>query len=180
MASVTMASGQSASVPDGNIGRTAQNTPAVVQSRTDLLAPVLYFQSQSDVYAQPYGFLNYGPATQPDSAGFRLWEVAGTAHADACVVSTRLDDSGNTASAITRFNQMLDPPNTTLDSARCAQPINTGEEGYVLGAARQQLTHWVLTGGTRGGEPADAPPLFAGQQVGETASTMPSLDAHTP
>ena len=36
---------------DGNIGLTAMNGPAIVRSRTDLLAPVLYFQTQTDVLA---------------------------------------------------------------------------------------------------------------------------------
>lgn len=165
-------------VPDGNVGLSDIATPSVVASRTDLLAPVLTFETQTDVYAPPYGLLSYGPGTQADSAGFRLWEVAGTAHADNCLANLCASDTGNTAGAIAQFNAMLNPPTRYSVYPACAVPINTGEEGYVLGAALQQLTLWVLTGGANGGFAASAPPLFAGQSVGEGATTAPQLDAY--
>jgi hypothetical protein len=160
---------------NGNTGLGAANTPAIVQSRTDLRAPVLYFQTQSDVFSPPNGVLGYGPATQPDARAFRLWEVAGTAHADNCVNRCG-DDQGNLANAITRFNDMLNPPKAFAIYPACSKPINTGEEGYTLGAAIQQLTTWVVTGGASGGIPATSPPLFAAQSVGEGATTQPVLD----
>ena len=172
-------SGEPVSVPDGNAGRSAQNTPEIVKSRTDLLAPVLYFQSQTDVYGPPNGILAYGPATQPSSAGFRLWEVAGTAHVDDYVANQGADDTGDVANAVSRFNAMLNPPKSQsgLGGSVCDRPINTGQQGYVLGAARQQLTRWVRTGGANGGQAATAPPLFAGQTVGEGPATVPQFDA---
>jgi hypothetical protein len=165
-------------VPDGNVGRTNVNTPSVVASRTDLLAPVLTFETQTDVYAPPYGLLSYGPGTQANSAGFRLWEVAGTAHADNCLANLCASDTGNVAGATAQFDAMLNPPTTYSVYPACATPINTGEEDYVLGAALQQLTLWVLTGGANGGFAASSPPLFAGQSVGEGAATAPQLDAN--
>lgn len=177
-ASVAMASGPPVSVPNGNAGLSEQSTPPVFVSRTDLLAPVLYFMTQTDVYVPPYGLFGYGPATQPNSSDFRLWEVAGTAHVDDCAANLCINDAGDLGAAVARFEDMLDPPRTFLAGTTCNLPINTGEEGYVLGAARQQLTRWAVTGGSHGGSPASAAPLFAGQAVGETASTAPVLDAH--
>ncbi len=162
--------------PDGNVGLSTVNTPPVVQSRTDLLAPVLYFQTQTDVFAPPYGAFNYGPATQPDSTAFRLWEDAGSAHADNCAVNLCGSDTGGVASAITQFGSMLNPSRAFATFPPCSLPLNTGEEDYTLGAAVQQMTTWILTGGAQGGIPADSPPLFAGQTVGEATSPPPVFD----
>ena len=46
--------------------------------RTDLAAPVLDIQTETDVAS----ILDSYAVRQPDSDRFRLWEVAGTAHAD--------------------------------------------------------------------------------------------------
>ncbi len=166
------------SVPNGNVGLTAAPVPAVVLSRTDLVAPVLYFESQSDVFSPPVGALGYGPATQANAKAFRLWEVAGTAHADDCSVNLCQSDTGDVASAIARFDAMLNPPVTFSVFPPCSAPINTGESGYTLSAAVEQLETWTATGGALGGIPASAPPLFAGQSVGEGSSTQPVLDGN--
>src|SRR5262245_29004618 len=50
--------------------------PALI--RTDLQVPVLTFETETDLT-----FLAYVADRQPDSEHFRLWEVAGTSHADA-------------------------------------------------------------------------------------------------
>jgi alpha/beta hydrolase family protein len=61
-------------------------------------------------------------ARQPDSDRFRLWEVVGTAHADAHLV-------GPNASAI-----------------HCGVPINNGPMHIVAKAALRALTTWLTTG----------------------------------
>jgi hypothetical protein len=163
--------------PDGNVGRVLVPTPPVVKTRTDLVAPVLTFETQTDVYSEPNGLLTYGPATQADSADFRLWEAAGTAHADDCLANRCMTDKGSIEDAIVRFDDMLHPP-STYNVFTCNEPVNTGDEGYTLGAALQQLTRWVVTGGARSEWPASAPPLFAGQSIGEGATTVPQLDPY--
>jgi hypothetical protein len=165
-------------VPDGNVGLATVGTPPITLSRTDLLAPQLTFETQSDVNVPPYGLFGYGPATQADTSGFRLWEVAGTSHLDDCFANLCPTDNGDTTHAISQFNSMVQPPLAFGSVPACTEPINTGEEDYVLGAALQQLTRWVVTGGVRGGQPAAAPPLFAGQSVGETSSPPPVLDGN--
>lgn len=88
------------------------------QIRTDGEAPVLTLVTESDVI----GVLNYYAARQPDSGGFRLWEVAGAAHAD---------------------RYLLGPAADMLD---CGGPINDGPQRFVVRAAVRQLDAWVRTG----------------------------------
>jgi hypothetical protein len=161
--------------PDGNVGLDMVPVPAITQSRTDLAQPELLVETQSDVYGPPNGLLGYGPATQPDSAGFRLWEIAGGAHADDCVVNVCGSDTGNAASAMVRFDDMLNPPHSLSTFPPCVAPINTGQGGYVMEAALAQLARWVGTGGVSSGDPANSAPLFAGQYVGEGPATVPQL-----
>jgi hypothetical protein len=167
----------SVSVPNGNVGLTNVSTPANAQSRTDLLAPVVYLQSQTDVFSPPYGLLGYGPATQPDSAGFRLWEVAGSAHSDICLADLCPSDAGAFSTDQGRFDDLLDPTKTFSVFPPCGSPINAGEEGYVQDALLVQLINWVLTGGVDGGTPVASPPLFQGQTPGEASAGSPQLDS---
>jgi len=91
-------------------------TPAIF--RTDLDVPVLNLQAESDVT----GILDSVAVRQPDSDTFRLWEVAGTAHADA---------------------HLLGPIAAALD---CGTPINDGPLHLVAKAALRSLDQWVRTG----------------------------------
>ncbi len=75
-------------------------------------------QTESDVL----GLLGYFPARQDDDEHLRLWEVAGTAHADKFQVGD------------------------TEDMLGCAQPINRGQQAYVLRAALRHLDTWAADG----------------------------------
>ncbi len=86
--------------------------------RTDQDAPVLDIQTESDVAS----ILNSYAARQPDTDRFRLWEVAGTAHADLHLV-------GPTAASI-----------------KCGVPINNGPMHLVAKAALNALMNWIETG----------------------------------
>ena len=86
--------------------------------RDDLDVPVMDLQAEGDVT----GVLDSIAARQPDSDTFRLWEVAGTAHADA---------------------HLLGP---IADSADCGVPINDGPLHLVAKAAFHHLVEWVRTG----------------------------------
>ena len=86
--------------------------------RTDLPEPVLQLQAETDVT----GVLRSVAARQPDSDTLRLWEVAGTAHADA---------------------HLLGPLADLLD---CGTPINAGPVHLVAKAAFRDLETWVRTG----------------------------------
>jgi hypothetical protein len=85
--------------------------------RTDQGAPVLDIQTETDLTS----ILNSYAARQPDNDRFRLWEVPGTAHADAHLL-------GSGASAID-----------------CGVPINNGPMHIVAKAALRALTVWLTT-----------------------------------
>jgi hypothetical protein len=89
--------------------------------RDDLAVPVLMVETETDLF----GLLNYLPARQPDSAFVRLWEVAGTAHADKYTIG--------------EFEELLG----------CPRPVNRGQQAYVVRAALRWLDGWA-----RGGDPA--------------------------
>jgi hypothetical protein len=95
--------------------------------RDDLEVPVLVLQSETDLV----GFMNYQAARQPDTDRLRVWEVAGTAHADTYQLGAMADAVG------------------------CATPINDGPQHLVVKAALRAVDHWVTTGEA----PAEAPPL---------------------
>ncbi len=86
--------------------------------RDDLDAPVMELQSEGDVI----GVLDSISARQPDSDSFRLWEVAGTSHADA---------------------HLLGP---IAAQANCGVPINDGPLHLVAKAAYSHLVDWVGSG----------------------------------
>ena len=99
------------------------STPMPV--RDDLDVPVLMVVTETDLV----GLLNYLPARQPDSAHVRLWEVAGTAHADRYVIG--------------ELEELLG----------CPRPVNRGQQAYVVRAALRWLDGWA-----RGGDPAPPAP----------------------
>ncbi|WP_292676578.1 alpha/beta hydrolase domain-containing protein, partial [Nocardioides sp.] len=99
-----------------DIAGTLGGPPTTV--RDDLEVPVLTLESETDVV----GVLNYLPARQPDSDRFRLWEVAGTAHADRFLLGPLADQLG------------------------CPAPVNDGPQHLVAKAALRALDAWVRDG----------------------------------
>jgi len=140
-------------------------TPQVVYFRPDLGVPVLAVETETDLM-----LLGYLSAQQADFPGFRLWEVAGTAHADDYIANLGAGDNGSGAAGRQELDSMLNPPAGT-PGFTCATPINTGEGHYVVDAAEYALNRWV----TAGVPPAGAPFL----QV-TTSGSAPSfvLDAN--
>ena len=124
-----------------------------VRIRDDLDVPALVVVTEGDLFDR-IGFL---PARQPDTDRLRLWEVAGSAHADRYVVG--------------EFEELLG----------CAVPVNRGQQRFVLRAALRHLDRWA-----RGGDPPPAaPPLatatdgFAHDEVGNVRGGVrtPVVDA---
>ncbi len=101
---------------NAGIANAIGGTPTIF--RTDQTAPILDIQTETDVGS----VLNSYAARQPDSDRFRLWEVAGTAHADAHLVG---------------------PSAKYID---CGVPINNGPMHIVAKAALRALTVWLTTG----------------------------------
>ena len=98
--------------------------------RTDQAAPIMDVQTETDVSS----ILNSYIARQPDSKTFRLWEVAGTAHAD---------------------EHLVGPKNVKY--IKCGVPVNDGAMYIVVDAAYHDLKTWV----DGGAAPPIAPRLDA-------------------
>ncbi len=101
----------------GEIATSLGGTATII--RTDLDVPVFTIQAENDVV----GILSSFKARQPDSDGFRLWEVAGTAHADRHLTGERV-----------------------AASIDCGAPINDGPMHVVAKAAFHHLVEWVVAG----------------------------------
>lgn len=86
-----------------------------VRLRTDLDVPVLVLETETDVV----GVLDFLAARQPDTDLLRVWEVAGSAHAD-------------------RYQLGV-----VADSLGCPQPPNDGPHHVVVKAAVRALDTWV-------------------------------------
>ena len=99
-----------------DIAGAISGTPAVFRSDQD--APIMDVQTETDVTS----VLGSYKARQPDSDRFRLWEVAGTAHADAHLI-------GSTSANID-----------------CGVPINNGAMHVVAKAGLHALKKWMETG----------------------------------
>jgi Alpha/beta hydrolase domain len=110
------------------------DTPDVVRIRTDLQEPVLVFQTETDLIA-----LGYLPDRQPDTERFRLWEVAGTAHADTYTLIVGFNDQGDTAAGAECLISMRPIPGIL----ECDSPVNSGPQHWVLKAAFAALDRWV-------------------------------------
>jgi hypothetical protein len=158
--------------------------PAVVLIRDDSAFPVLTFQTETDVA----GPLNYLPARQPDSSMFRLWEVAGTAHADAYLVKHFPDDNGSWASDMVQFAAMTAPPSSiTIGtfSLSCPVAFNTGQQHYIFQTALSALTEWTQSGRPPRSMPrldintATTPPSYVKDSVGNVLGGIrnPAVDA---
>ncbi len=140
-----VAPGQPASLAD----RPAQS-PTVIRTDTDV--PVLEAQAEGDLTV----VLNSLSSRQPDSDRFRLWEVAGAAHADA---------------------HTLGPFVSAID---CGAPLNNAPMHLVVKAALHALENWV-SAGTR---PATAPRIEvtpdSPPQIGRDANGIARGGVRTP
>lgn len=110
--------------------------PGSAPIRSDLNVPVLTFETETDL-----SFLGYFSARQPDSERFRLWEVAGTAHADTYTVAIGFADLGTSPDVAQLVLTMMPVPGLT-----CRAPINSGPQHFVLNAAIAALNRWVRNG----------------------------------
>lgn len=89
----------------------------------ELTVPVITVQTETEVLSPRFRSVE---ARQEDGPWSRLWEVAGTAHADLWQIG--------------EFESLLG----------CPEPVNRGQQAYVLRAALRALTTWD--------SPASAPP----------------------
>jgi hypothetical protein len=112
--------------------------PTVVRMRNDLEIPVINLQSETDQIP-----LNALASRQEDSEFFRLWEVAGSAHADTYVGNSGLQDAGNNVKTATIFLSRYSVPVV----GKCPDNINSApQHHFIAKAAMKALNSWVADG----------------------------------
>jgi hypothetical protein len=112
------------------------NIPFPTFIRDDSDVPVLTLQTETDLT-----FLSSIAARQDDTKQLRLWEIAGTAHADAYTLAgqTDLGDSPDVVELVITAEPV--PGIVT-----CNQPVNAGPQHFVVNAAFAALNRWVASG----------------------------------
>lgn len=104
--------------PDRGVDLEAGRHDPAVLIRDDLDVPVLVLQTETDVL----GHLDSLAARQPDTDLLRLWEVAGSAHADRSLIGD--------------FEEFLG----------CDEPVNRGQQRFVVRCALRHLVGWAAGG----------------------------------
>ena len=110
-----------AGLPFGEVGAPADINTAFTgepMAIPDVGAPVFVVQTETDLLTNFRSHL----ARQRDSSCFRLWEIAGAAHADLAQVG--------------HFEEFLN----------CPDPVNRGQQRFVLRAALRHLDAWSAGG----------------------------------
>ena len=106
-------------LPLGEPGKPIDISPAYAGPpqpiRSDTTIAVFVVQTETDVLTD----FRYVEARQPDSDVFRAWEVAGTSHADLVQIGEYEDLLG------------------------CPQPVNRGQQVFVLRAVVAHLREWI-------------------------------------
>lgn len=103
--------------------------PSVARIRTDLSDPVLILETETDLFG-----LGWFAARQPDSETVRIWEIAGTAHADRSTLDYGFESGAAFVGEV--------PPDF---SSVCGQ-INDGQQAEAARAAVAALRSWVVSG----------------------------------
>jgi hypothetical protein len=130
--------------------------------RPDLRVPLVTIITETDLFGGPRQ--GYHSARQPDNQRLRVWEIAGTAHADNYTIQVAPIDTGSAALAdiVAAY-----APTNVLMGQELDHCINFApQHHYVLQAALSQLCDWVRTGRP----PPSAAPL-------ELIGGQPILDA---
>ncbi|MEM1111765.1 MAG: alpha/beta hydrolase domain-containing protein [Pseudomonadota bacterium] len=126
--------------------------PARLEIRTDISAPVISLQAETDLF-----LLGGVIHRQPDSEAFRLWEAAGTSHADLYTNVTGRSDTGEDPSFA-----VVQEVDTVEGVIQCDGPQNNGPGPWIVNAALRSLEVWA-----RDGQPAASVPLLELDDAGE-------------
>ncbi len=120
----------------------SQEGPRTVKFRPDIRVPVITVITETDLLVS--NIPGYSGARQPDSDYLRVWEIAGTAHADMYTFSAGRIDSG--LEPLEKLAEANSPTNSILGST-LATPVNNAlQHHYVVEAALASLDRWVRTG----------------------------------
>jgi len=134
-----------ASLTAEQLGRDSEPIPPGAHLRADTGVPVFDLQTEGDMVT-----LRSHLTRQADAPHYRLWEIAGAAHAE----------SPQWVPGVTPVPDL---------GVRCVAPINSAPHHAVVKAALQALTRWVREG------PAHAPRSSPGNMIGDPAAPDPVL-----
>lgn len=154
-------------------------TPEIVNVRDDLGVPTMMVQTETDLFV-----LGSYPDNQPDSENFRLWEIAGTAHADLYTfLDNRFDDGTNPS--VIAVAEVLVPVNSPPYVIDCTPlPVNSGPQHLVVNAAFRALNNWIVDGtpAPRADrlEVSGNPPAFDKDEFGNTLGGIRTPYVDTP
>jgi hypothetical protein len=142
------------------------NASLAVAFRPDLRVPLVTIITETDLFGGPRQ--GYYSARQPENQQLRVWEIAGTAHADNYTIQVAPIDTGS--AALTDIVAAY-TPTKMLMGQQLDHCINFApQHHYVLQAALSQLWQWVRTG-----QPAhSAPPI----ELTDADPPHPVLDAN--
>jgi hypothetical protein len=139
------------------------SVPSPTFTRRDLDVPVLVVQMETDLASGSFA------ARQADSRRYRLWEVAGTAHADTYTLGVGFSDTGDGEGAKKMFQLMRTPPRQVAIFL-CDSPVNTGPQHWVVENAIYRLNLWVKQG--------TPPPIAPRLRVASTSPFTFAVDAN--
>jgi hypothetical protein len=153
------------------IDRAQPRAPGGIRLRPDLRVPVITLISETDLIgsSQLGGF--YG-ARQPDTDRLRVWEMPGTAHADAYVFTVAAGDNGSQPIKTLAAGWV---PISNILGAKLAKPINAAPQHHYLAmSAVAHLDQWVRTGKA----PPRAEPMTVKPPSEPGGSPMLAADRH--
>jgi Alpha/beta hydrolase domain len=143
-----------------------RNTSHAMKFRPELRVPLFTIITETDLFGGPRR--GYYSARQPDSQQLRVWEIAGTAHADNYTILVAPIDTG--AAALTDIIAAYAPTNMLMGQ-QLDHCINFApQHHYVLQAALSQLCQWVRTG--------RPPPSAETIELSDADPPQPVLDAN--
>jgi hypothetical protein len=146
-------------------------SPKPTKIRTDLRVPVMVVLSEADIIGTTlpsFGTLiGYKQARQSDTDMLRVWEIAGTAHADHYLLRTRVTDTG--CASYEDLAKAWAPGNSMMG----AQPNNAPQLHFVMEAGITALGNWVA----KGVKPPKAKPIeFKENELTPEKFPIPVLD----
>ncbi len=119
-------SGGGAALAQDAAGKPTVPMPAIARIRTDLTVPVFVIQSETEIP-------NFAASRQPATTRLRVWEMAGTSHAERFQLT-----GGGARPMVQSCGDEKDP--------RLSLPISEGPSTFPLRAALRHMQRW-LTGG---------------------------------
>jgi hypothetical protein len=116
--------------------------PRYIQFRPDLRVPVTTVITETDLLDS--NIPGYHGARQPDNDRLRVWEVAGTAHADNYMFTVGQIDSGS--APLDKLAEGYAPTPKILGADLSKPANNAPQHHYVVEAALWNLDRWIRTG----------------------------------